>query len=89
MRKRKKKDKVSDSEILEFTQLITKLDPIEFLGIDNILQIQLLNPVKNNAPREFEELFSDIIDRYITLSRAPRKEILDIMRQANKSKFKN
>ncbi len=86
--KRKKKNKpVSDSEILQFTELLTKLEPIEFLGVANILQVELLNVVQNCTPRPFEEIFSDMLDKYITLSVGPRKEILNVMRQSIKTKM--
>lgn len=82
--KRKKEDKPlkdnrpTEKEFLSFIQLISKLDHLEFIGIAQIMSVKLLDEEKKE--REFEDMFSDILDRFIELPKKRRKEIMKLLK---------
>lgn len=55
--------------------------PEIFLGVARILKVQLLNDA--NEPRDFSELFVDVIDFYAASPRKRKRELLKILREAN------
>ena len=65
----------------EFVHRISKLEPIEFLGLAKLFGAPLIKD--NDEPADFEDILSFIINRYCELSRKKRKEILKMLKQAN------
>lgn len=80
---------MSEKGLIEFVDLISRLNAIEFLGILKLLEVPLLDDKNENKEREFHELVSDMIDRFITLNRKQRREIVSILRRNLKEKMKN
>lgn len=73
-----------------FLSLIKKLEPVEFIGLARILQINLTRPTSDvntsescpsAEPRDFYEILDDIIKKYAELPRKPRRQILKMLRE--------
>lgn len=71
---------------LEFIQEIAILEEVEFLGLAHLLGVKLTDD--NKVPREFEDIFSDIFDRFVGLRRQKRKEIMKILKEVNRGRPK-
>ena len=76
------KNNVSTKTFLEFRDLLTKLQTIEFIGITQVLCVEIYG--EDKEPRPFEEILSDTADKFLTLRRKQRRELLKQMRLAVK-----
>lgn len=77
-----KQNKPTEQEFLQFINLIAKLDHIEFFGIAQILTVPLVVKEDNSEKakeREFEEIFSDVLDKFIELPKKRRKELIKLL----------
>ena len=64
-------------------ELITELEPVEFIGLARVLCIDIINKEDKTA-RDFYEVLNDIVDKFNTLARKQRKEILSVLRRVKK-----
>ena len=69
---------------MEFMTELTKLEITEFLGVARILKVKVLK--EDETPRDFVEVFEDIVKGYNEASRDRRRELLKIIKTANKRK---
>ena len=67
----------------ELVELITKLEPVEFIGLARVLCVDIINE-EDKTTRDFYDILNDIIDKFNTLARKQRKEILSILRRVKK-----
>ena len=67
----------------ELVELITKLEPVEFIGLARVLCIDIINKEDKTA-RDFYEVLNDIVDKFNTLARKQRREILSVLRRVKK-----
>ena len=67
----------------EFFQLIKQLEPVEFIGLARILCIELINK-ETKQNRDFFEVFKDIINKFDTIGRKQKREILKVLRKVGK-----
>lgn len=77
-----KKKQPTEKEFLQFINLVAKLDHVEFFGIAQILTVPLVVKIEGEEKpkeREFEEIFSDILDKFIELPKKRRKELLKLL----------
>ena len=72
-----KNTKPTEKEFLSFLNMVGKLDHLEFIGLARILSVPLLTEEKKE--REFEHMFSDLLDNFIELPQKRRKEILKLL----------
>lgn len=72
-----KNTKPTEKEFLSFLNMVGKLDHLEFIGLAQILSVPLLTEEKKE--REFEHMFSDLLDNFIELPPKRRKEILKLL----------
>ena len=56
----------------ELIELITKLEPVEFIGLARVLC------------RDFYDILNDIVNKFNTLARKQRREILSVLRRVKK-----
>lgn len=56
--------------------------PEYFLGVARILKVDLM---RDGEPLEFDEILAQVIDKYDVAPRKRKKELLRILREANKS----
>ena len=66
---------------------ISKLEPLEFFGLVRIFNLSLFEDEDHKKPRKFEVLFSEILDKYIQLSRKQRRTIMKLIKSANLGKI--
>ena len=64
-------------------ELITELEPVEFIGLARVLCVDIINE-EDKTTRDFYEVLNDIIDKFNTLARKQRREILSILRRVKK-----
>ena len=57
-------------------------DPMILIGVARILKVQLVNDDKTH--RDFVDVFQDIMDNYASFPRNKRRELLKILKNANK-----
>lgn len=67
----------------EFIKLISKLEPIEFIGIARILCVDIMDEA-NKTPRDFEDILSDVVVKFNSLARKQRRDILKVLRKVEK-----
>ena len=67
----------------ELIELITELEPVEFIGLARVLCVDIINK-EDETTRDFYEVLNDIVDKFNTLARKQRKEILSILRRVKK-----
>lgn len=84
------KMQMSDEQkrLQSFLEGISKLGAIEFLGVAHLLTVPLaIEGTTQN--REVEEILSDMIDKFITLSNTKQKEIIKIVKKTKNYKGGN
>lgn len=59
-------------------------DPVVFFGIAKVLEVPCF--IDKDNPREFEEVLNDILDAYFAAEPKKQKELLKILKDANKCK---
>ena len=77
----------SDKNLQKFIFAVSKLDTLEFIGLVKVMGIEIFNNDEEKTPKKFEDLMSDIIDKYILLSRTQRRTIMKIVKMANLGKI--
>lgn len=79
----------SDKNFREFALAVSKLKAIEFMGLVKILGVGLFNENENEEeepklkPRDFEQVYSEILDKYVCLGRKDRREVMKVVKLAN------
>lgn len=77
--------KIAERNLLEFISLLSQLEEAEVMGVANILGVPIMNE-DGKEPREGTDILSDMIDKFILMQRRARKELIGVMRTANKRK---
>lgn len=67
----------------ELIELITKLEPVEFIGLARVLCIDIINK-EDKTTRDFYDVLNDIVNKFNTLARKQRREILSVLRRVKK-----
>lgn len=67
----------------ELIELITKLEPVEFIGLARVLCVDIINK-EDKTIRDFYDVLNDIITKFNTLARKQRREILSVLRKVKK-----
>ena len=76
----------SEGDLRKFMMEVSKLEAIEFMGLTKIFNVSLFEG-EDNKPRDFETVLSEILDKYISLSRTQRRNIMKIIKSANLGKI--
>lgn len=79
------KSRVSSKTFLSFIEEVSKLSEIEFVGLSKILCVPILDKDKNERP--FEEILSDMMDKFLMIKRGKRKEILNMIKDVNRTRL--
>lgn len=76
---------MEDRITTKFIKELSKIkDPAIFLGVARVLKVELM--VDKDTPRDFGDVFEDIIVNYENSNRKRRRELLKILQQSNKCK---
>ena len=75
----------SKKQFNQFLELILTLEPVEFIGLARILCIDLMSDDKKNS-RDFYDILKDMLDKFPTLGRKQRREIISVLKQNKKGK---
>lgn len=67
----------------ELTTLILQLEPVEFIGLARVLCIDIIDK-ENKTCRDFCDIFNDIVNKFFTLNRKKRREILQVLKGVKK-----
>ena len=81
------KQATSDEQkrLYRFLEGISKLGAIEFLGIAHLLMVPLaIESTTQN--RDFDDILSDMIDKFITLSSTKQKELIKLVKKTKNYK---
>ena len=82
----KKKNNPSEREFQNFVNYISKLEAMEFMGLVRMLNVDIFKNDKEKTPRSFEEIFSEVMDKFIQASPMQRKNIMKILKAAVRKK---
>lgn len=82
----KKKNNPSEKEFQNFVNYTSKLEAMEFMGLVRMLNVDILKNDKEKTPRSFEEIFSEVMDKFIQASPMQRKNIMKILKAAVRKK---
>lgn len=81
----------------QFIFLIPKLEAVEFMGLARLLKVQVItedDPAAENVkdrfkPREFSDVFEDVLRAFNSQNRSRKREILKLMKASiSKEKVK-
>lgn len=78
----KKKNNPSEKEFQNFVNYTSKLEAMEFMGLVRMLNVDIFKDDKEKTPRSFEEIFSEVMDKFIQASPMQRKNIMKILKAA-------
>ena len=78
----KKKSNPSEKEFQNFINYASKLEVMEFMGLVRMLNVDIFKNDKEKTPRSFEEIFSEVMDKFIQASPMQRKNIMKILKAA-------
>ena len=78
----KKKNNPSEREFQNFINYASKLEAMEFMGLVRMLNVDIFKNDKEKTPRSFEEIFSEVMDKFIQASPMQRKNIMKILKAA-------
>lgn len=81
----KQKETDEQKRLYHFLAGISKLGPIEFLGVAHLLLVPL-SIEGTTESRDFDDMLSDMIDQFITLSASKQKEIIRIIKKTESYK---
>lgn len=73
-------DKMFSKLVIE----LSKLEAIEILGVCKILEVPIVD--ENKKPRNFEDIYIDIFDRFIESNRTTRRGIIKLLKMSNLEK---
>ena len=62
---------------------ISKLDVVTFLGLCKLLEVSI---IKEKEPKTFADLLEEVMQKFDVLGRPKKKEILGVVRDANRAK---
>lgn len=81
------KQKTSDEQkrLYRFLEGVSKLGPIEFLGIAHLLMVPLAKEGTTDN-RDFDDILSDMIDKFVTLSNSKQKELIKLVKKTESYK---
>ena len=77
-----KKHNPSEKEFLNFINYASKHDAMEFMGLVRMLNVDIFKNDKEKTPRSFEEIFSEVMDKFIQASPMQRKNVMKILKAA-------
>ncbi len=63
---------------------ISKMDVMTFLGLCKLLGVSLVR--ETNVSKQFSDLLEEVMNKFDALSRPMKKEILGVVRDANRTK---
>lgn len=69
----------SSKELIRFIEIITKLEPIYFIGVARMMNTTITKT--NGEVRALEEIMSDMIDKFISYNRTQRRNLYKIIKQ--------
>ena len=79
-------EQATHKEIKRFVKYLSKMTLIEFIGIAQMLCVPFSIDNNPNKIRDFEEVFSEMYDKFIQLKPEVRIDILQTMKKTVKGK---
>lgn len=76
----------SEREFQNFIQYTSKLEAMEFMGLVRMLNVDIFKNDSEKTPKSFEEILSEVMDKFIQASPMQRKNIMKILRAAVRKK---
>lgn len=76
--------RTSPKELIRFIGLINTLSATEFLGVVRVMNLTIIG--ENNKSRSFEDIMSDMIDKFIEYNRTQRRNLIKIIKKASQCK---
>ena len=74
---------------MQLIDLISKMEPLDFVGFAKLLGVQVVEPNDNAEdekkfkPRNFSDVFADVMAKYNGLNRSRKREILKLIKKSN------
>lgn len=77
-----KKKTPSEKEFQSFLKTVSELEPIEFMGLVRIFNVDIFKNDKDKTPKTFETILSEVLDSFIAASPRQRKNVMKILTAA-------
>lgn len=71
-----------EKTFLEFVEIVSKLEPIEFFGLCRILKVDIVDA--EGGDREFDVMLEDLMDRFLAMKKKPRRQLMEMLRASQK-----
>lgn len=74
--------KAEEKRLLKFTKQLSKLEPVDFIGVARFFNIPLTTEEKE--PRDAADLLDDILEKFINLTSKKQKMFMKILKRGIK-----
>ena len=76
----------SERDFQNFILIVSKLEPMEFMGLVRIFNIDIFEDNAEKTPKTFEQILSEVLDAYVKASRLQRRNLMKILKAATRKK---
>lgn len=67
-----------EKHFLDFIQMVSKLEPIEYCAICKILGVPLIDA--EGGPLEFDATLENVLDKFLEMKKKPRRQLMKMLR---------
>lgn len=70
-----------EKNFMEFVEMVSKLEPVEYCGLCRVMCVEL---ERDGKARPFDETLEDVLDGYLGMKRKPRRELIKMLKDATR-----
>lgn len=78
----------TEKEFTKTLTLISKLEPVEFIGLMRLFNIKLMRD-DNKTPKDFNELLNEFTETWLKMNRKQRRNLVLFLKKIKKEAKKN
>ena len=72
---------VNEKSFLEFVEIVSKLEPVEYCGLCKVLCVEMFD---GETPKPFDKTLEECMDKFLGMNRKPRRQLMKVLRDATK-----
>lgn len=77
---------VNEKSFLEFVEIVSKLEPVEYCGLCKVLCVEMFD---GETPKPFDKTLEECMDKFLGMNRKPRRQLMKVLRDATKKSKKS
>lgn len=71
-----------EKKFREFLEILSKLEPIEYIGLCKILGVDVVN--ENGEPLDFQVTLGKVMNAFLKMKKKPRNQLMEMLRASQK-----